>query len=433
MSYPNKFNNYKKKSYNNNNKFNYVNKSNMPYPNYSNNFNYNYNYYNNLNTNNNYNDNFGTSMNKSYKLLFWNILCNEYSFDWKTSPKIELKYKVWEYRSKLFTEIFSNKNILSDIYCFVEVDKQDDIYLMLNNIVNQKLFESIYFPRPSTPLGIMLLYNRTKFKVINSYKYLLGNSVQQNFALVSILQEIMFPYNMFAILVTHLRAWDKNENIRIKQINKLFYNMANDNNLKNLKINKIIICGDLNTNPNSNCVKNILDNKFISVFDISKESENDGNYTMVIDTVDEGLKKLKFDYIFINNNIEILNKTLPINYLDFEKGLPNENFPSDHIYLFAEFKFCDKNKENVYDYNQIVYDHSLNYNKTKFDKNKINYNNNNEKYKNINDKQSLKEKKESNDNNNHDNKQNNQIEEIKLNEIKENNTIKDNEIINNEK
>ena len=433
MSYPNKFNNYKKKSYNNNNKFNYVNKSNMPYPNYSNNFNYNYNYYNNLNTNNNYNDNFGTSMNKSYKLLFWNILCNEYSFDWKTSPKIELKYKVWEYRSKLFTEIFSNKNILSDIYCFVEVDKQDDIYLMLNNIVNQKLFESIYFPRPSTPLGIMLLYNRTKFKVINSYKYLLGNSVQQNFALVSILQEIMFPYNMFAILVTHLRAWDKNENIRIKQINKLFYNMANDNNLKNLKINKIIICGDLNTNPNSNCVKNILDNKFISVFDISKESENDGNYTMVIDTVDEGLKKLKFDYIFINNNIEILNKTLPINYLDFEKGLPNENFPSDHIYLFTEFKFCDKNKENVYDYNQIVYDHSLNYNKTKFDKNKINYNNNNEKYKNINDKQSLKEKKESNDNNNHDNKENNQIEEIKLNEIKENNTIKDNEIINNGK
>ena len=443
MSYPNKFNNYKKKSYNynNNNKFNYVNKSNMPYPNYYNNyynnFNYNYNYYNNLNTNNNYNDNLGTSMNTSYKLLFWNILCNEYSYDWKTSPKIELKYKVWEYRSKLFTEIFSNKNILSDIYCFVEVDKQDDIYLMLNNIVNQKLFESIYFPRPSTPLGIMLLYNRTKFKVINSYKYLLGNSVQQNFALVSILQEIMFPYNMFAILVTHLRAWDKNENIRIKQINKLFYNMANDNNLKNLKINKIIICGDLNTNPNSNCVKNILDNKFISVFDISKESENDGNYTMVIDTVDEGLKKLKYDYIFINNNIEILNKTLPINYLDFEKGLPNENFPSDHIYLFTEFKFCDKNKENVYDYNQIVYDHSLNYNMTKSDKNKINYNNN-EKYKNINDKQTLKEKKESNDNNdnndnNNDNKENNQIEEIKLNEIKENNNIKDNEIINNEK
>ena len=86
-----------------------------------------------------------------------------------------------EYRSQLFTQIFSNKNIISDIYCFVEVDKQDNIYIMLNNIVNLKLFDSIFFPRTSTPLGIMLSYNRTKFKVINSYKYLLGNSANQNF------------------------------------------------------------------------------------------------------------------------------------------------------------------------------------------------------------------------------------------------------------
>ena len=381
MSYPNKFNNLKKSSnHNNNNKFNTPNGQNNLYPNYyignyynNHNFNYNNNYnnfknnynafnfysqFNNYNGFNNFNNNI---INSSYKLLFWNLLCNEYSYDWKTSPKIELKYKVWEYRSKLFNHIFSNKSIISDIYCFVEVDKQDDIYIMLNSIVNQKLFDSIYFPRPSTPLGIMLLYNRTKFKVINSYKYLLGNSPNQNFALVAILQEICYPSNIFVIFVTHLTAWDKNENTRIKQVNKLFYNMSNDNNLKNLKINKIIICGDLNTNPSSNCIKQIINNNFSSVFDISKESESDGNYTMVIDTVDEGLKKLKYDYIFVNSNIEIINKLLPINFLDFEKGLPNENFPSDHIYLFTEFKFCDKNKEKLYDYNQIIYDHSFNY------------------------------------------------------------------------
>ena len=425
MSYPNKFNNLKKSSnYNNNNKFNTPNGQNNIYPNYyignyfnTHNFNYNNNYNNyksnNYNTFNFYNqfsnyNNFNNNIvNSSYKLLFWNLLCNEYSYDWKTSPKIELKYKVWEYRSKLFAQIFSEKNIISDIYCFVEVDKQDDIYLMLNSIVNQKLFDTIYYPRPSTPLGIMLLYNRTKFKVINSYKYLLGNLPTQNFALVAILQEICYPYNIFVIIVTHLTAWDKNENTRIKQVNKLFYNMSNDNNLKNFKINKIIICGDLNTNPSSNCIKQIINNKFNSIFDISKESENDGNYTMVIDTVDEGLKKLKYDYIFVNNNIEIINKFLPINFLDFEKGLPNENFPSDHIYLFTEFKFCDKNKEILYDYNQIIYDHNLNYNislpkennseknnKILEDKNKqeINNNNNNKEERNNNGKDNLKEK-----------------------------------------
>ena len=452
MSYSNKFNNFKKSfSYNTNNKFNPIYKSNT-YQNYYsnnnyNNYNNNYsNHYNNFNNYNNYNSNFNPNINsnnnnffynkldsnrnKTYKLLFWNLLCNEYSYDWKTSPKIELKYKIWSHRSKLFTQIFSDKNIISDIYCFVEVDKQDDLYLMLNNIVNKKLFDSIYFERPSTPLGIMLLYNRMKFKVINSYKYLLGNFFNQNFALVAILQENYYPYNIFVVLTTHLTAWEKNENTRIKQINKLFYCMANDKNLKNLKINKIIICGDLNTNPSSNCIKQIINNKFNSVFDISEESIDDGNYTMVIDTVDEGLKKLKYDYIFVNNNIEIINKILPINFLDFEKGLPNENFPSDHIYLFTEFKLCEKNKEIFYDYNKIIYDHSLNYNISLSNLNGNNYNNKNINNYANNHIQIQKEENLSSDNNK--NEENNKSNEINnKNDIKNNDDNNDNKDINN--
>jgi len=239
------------------------------------------------------------------------------------------------------------------------VDKQDDIYLMLNNIVNQKLFETVFFPRPSTPLGIMLLYNRVKFKLIKSYKYYLGSNLNQNFALVAIMQENFFPNNFFVIIITHLIARDKNEKARIKQINKLFYNLSNDTLIKNFKINKIILCGDLNTNPDSECINIISKNNFKSVFDISnKENEN---YTIVIDTIDEGLKKLKFDYIFISDNINIKNKILPINFLDFEKGLPNENFPSDHIYLFTEFEFCQKNQEVNLDFDKIIYDKNLNY------------------------------------------------------------------------
>ena len=367
MYYPNKFNSK------NDNQFPNQNNRNMNHINfynyyYNNNFgpNYIYNYnnqfipYNNYNINQNNNTSSNSVItNNSYKLLFWNLLCNEYSYDWKTSPKIELKYKVWEYRSKLFLNLFSNKSILSDLYCFVEVDKQDDIYLMLNNIVNQKLFETVFFPRPSTPLGIMLLYNRVKFKLIKSYKYYLGSNLNQNFALVAIMQENFFPNNFFVIIITHLIARDKNEKARIKQINKLFYNLSNDTLIKNFKINKIILCGDLNTNPDSECINIISKNNFKSVFDISnKENEN---YTIVIDTIDEGLKKLKFDYIFISENIKIKNKILPINFLDFEKGLPNENFPSDHIYLFTEFEFCQKNQEVNFDFDKIIYDKNLNY------------------------------------------------------------------------
>ena len=53
-----------------------------------------------------------------------------------------------------------------------------------------------------------------KFKVINSYKYFLGNQINQNFSLVTILQENY----IFALLVTHLIAWEK---MKILELNKL--------------------------------------------------------------------------------------------------------------------------------------------------------------------------------------------------------------------
>ena len=271
----------------------------------------------------------------NYKLLFWNILCDEYSYDWKTAPNIELKYKIWDYRVKLFSQILSIKDNISDLYCFVEVDKQDDIYMMLNNIVGQKLFESVYFQRPNTPLGIMLVYNRYKFNLIKNYRYLLGNNVKQNFALVALLQEMFYPFNIFCLIITHLTAWDKNEQIRVNQVNNLFNNLKNDNNLKKLKISKYILCGDFNTGPESECVKIMIENGFKSIFE--NEEKDNNKFTMVIDTMDEGIKKLKFDYIFISDNINIIKKIMPIEYLNFEKGIPNENFPSDHIYLQTEF------------------------------------------------------------------------------------------------
>ena len=271
----------------------------------------------------------------NYKLLFWNILCDEYSYDWKTAPNIELKYKIWDYRVKLFSQLLSIKDNISDLYCFVEVDKQDDLYMMLNNIVGQKLYDSVYFQRPNTPLGIMLVYNRYKFNLIKNYRYLLGNNVKQNSALVALLQEMFYPFNIFCLIITHLTAWDKNEQIRIKQVNNLINNLKNDNNLKKLKISKYILCGDFNTGPESECVKIMIENGFKSIFE--NEEKDNNKFTMVIDTMDEGIKKLKFDYIFISDNINIINKIMPIEYLNFEKGIPNENFPSDHIFLQTEF------------------------------------------------------------------------------------------------
>ena len=143
------------------------------------------------------------------------------------------------------------------------------------------------------------------------------------------------PFTIFCLIITHLTAWDKNEHIRVNQVNNLFDNIKNDNNLKNFKVSKFILCGDFNTGPESECIKIVIENGFKSVFE--KEEKDKNKFTMVIDTMDEGMKKLKFDYIFISGNINIVNKFMPIDYLNFEKGMPNENFPSDHIFLQTEF------------------------------------------------------------------------------------------------
>ena len=136
----------------------------------------------------------------------------------------------------------------------------------------------------------------------------------------------------------------------------------------------------------------------------------------------------------INENIEIVNKILPVQFLDFEKGLPNENFPSDHLYLFTEFKFCDKSKEIPYDYNSVIYDRNLNYSVSIPNPNK----NNNNKYEkkldnnitNTNDNNNYNKKEENKINNKEDNKDNNNNNinsDIKENEnfVNENKDITD--------
>lgn len=274
----------------------------------------------------------------NYKIFFWNVLCDQYSYDWKTAPHIELKYKIWDYRSKLIQNILSSKENESDLYCFVEVDKKDEIFNMINNshiFYNRTIFEYTFVERPNSPLGIMLVYNKIKFTMIGQTKYLLSNNVYPNYALCAILQENMNINNKFCIIIVHLSAWEKNENIRKIQISNLMNLMMKDQNFINLGVHNFLICGDFNTGPESECIQMLKRFGYNSAFNYK---END-DYTIVIDTVDEGLKKLKFDYIFGNKGIIFKNQRMAKQFLNFQKGIPNENFPSDHIYLQSDFSF----------------------------------------------------------------------------------------------
>lgn len=266
----------------------------------------------------------------SFKLMFWNLLCDEYAAYWKTAPKVELQYKKWDYRRKLFEKILLDSSTISDCYCFVEVDKQKDILEILNTIQNGRQYNCVYSPRPQTPLGQCIIFDENKFQLINQFQYYLTNDKKLNFALGVCLKDISQGYSI-AVLVTHLTAWEKHEDKRIMQVKKMLASIAKDDRFKKHNIDKFIICGDYNASPDATCV-NLMDKEYKSVFGFEKDV-----HTIVIDTVDEGLKKLYFDYIFYNKNLTVLNKKMPSEYLDYNKGIPNETFPSDHLYLSCEF------------------------------------------------------------------------------------------------
>lgn len=269
------------------------------------------------------------SPSKSFKLLFWNILCDQYAYYWKTAPQIELKYKQWKYRQELFKKLLSDSSTISDCYCFVEVDKQNDLLAILNSIENTNQYKCIYSPRPNTPLGQCIIFNQKKFTLIETFQYNLTNDPKLNFALVACLKDICQGYSI-GILVTHLTAWEKHEDKRISQVKTMLSSIAKDKRYETYAIDKFIICGDYNASPSADCVK-LMSENYKSVFELKKDL-----HTIVIDTIDEGIKKLYFDYIFYSGSLTVLNKAMPVEYLDFSKGIPNENFPSDHIYLSCE-------------------------------------------------------------------------------------------------
>ena len=81
------------------------------------------------------------------------------------------------------------------------------------------------------------------------------------------LNKILFfsAFNTFCLILIHLTAWDKNEHIRVKQVNNLFNNIKKDNNLKYLKISKFILCGDYKIKPESEYIKIMIENRFKSI------------------------------------------------------------------------------------------------------------------------------------------------------------------------
>jgi endonuclease/exonuclease/phosphatase family metal-dependent hydrolase len=93
----------------------------------------------------------------------------------------------------------------------------------------------------------------------------------------------------------------------------------------------VIMCGDFNATPSHSVYDIIYKNKYESVY--KKFYGEEAKYTFASEHFRGAM-----DYIFVNDKCKINNvKEIDFDYLE-KNNIPNDDFPSDHMYLFADIK-----------------------------------------------------------------------------------------------
>ncbi len=275
--------------------------------------------------------------NKSITLnLFqWNTLNRKLS-DKKAFPYVEEKYLEWENRHPLIKKIIEENK--PDIFCLEEVgnfekDFKEEIFEKINT-----KYEAIYGPKPSKFMGSILGINKELFS-LEKHENIVLDSVDEKksncnaiFALINDKK----TNNKFMVITVHLKSKAENENIRLAQMNHLMKHIE-ENYLGKYPI---FILGDFNAEPTYSCIQQLLENKKIcakSIFDL-----NNLDFTTI--KLRDKLYRRVIDYIFFigknkesrDNELKILNVEKAKPTIDEKIGLPNDVFPSDHLFLKAK-------------------------------------------------------------------------------------------------
>jgi len=273
-----------------------------------------------LNNNNNTNT-------SSFRILSFNTLnpnlCDDDPV--KGFPYAPKKALVWEYRQGLYQQLFPT--LKSDISCLVEVPS---FAVPFYNSLHPN-FKSLFLEKSNKQDGLLFLYDPKKFEVKESIQamYDKGPQCYQ----INVLNHLPTKRELI-VAMTHLKAKEEYEEERLKQVNILV--KAIENVERKYTDAEIIVCGDFNDTPESECINEFLKkSKLLSVF----RQETTYKYRQN----KEGVKKLtarQIDFIFISNQLHVSNKSLELPpQLLLPDGLPNLQYPSDHSYLWCDLAF----------------------------------------------------------------------------------------------
>jgi len=295
-----------------------------------------------------------------FSVLQWNTLAKCYTST-KHFPTVAEEFLDFNYRKDFIQQEIKSFN--ADIICLQEVDVRDLEFF--KSLYSEQEYSFSWIKKPHSKDGICIMIRKEKFEVVDTELIIhtKEDRIQQENLVSQVVVAKHTNQNCQAYVIVascHFKAAtlaNPCTDTRVRQASQIMEVMENKrqkclNQLGAKEENVIsLVCGDFNDSPNSAPVHEFLKNKeigFKGAFDTEPYTlfQKYGSRDYIIKSV--------LDHVLYSKNLVLTKKiSPPEEELVEEKGLVCENFPSDHLSLFAEFSLLE-NQNNFKTWNSFM-------------------------------------------------------------------------------
>jgi nocturnin len=238
-----------------------------------------------------------------------------------------------------------------DVVCLQEVDHFHDYF---SPKLKAHGYTGIFLAKPDSPClrvpghtspdGCAVFVNDTRLEVAQSHEVILKDDqglLSNQVAIIVCLNDLQ-SNRKFLAAVTHLKAKEGNERIRLAQGKDLLLNLRQ---IKcdmgsATKVLSTLVCGDFNATPDEAIYQEMLDNGLNSSYQSAAKQEA---YFTTWKFRPKGEVCHTIDYVWHSSGFNPRNfLEIPSKDVIGEAALPSVDFPSDHLSLVFDFELSQE-------------------------------------------------------------------------------------------
>jgi len=285
----------------------------------------------------------GAAFDDELTILQWNCLA-----DWASHafPKVRPEWLSWDYRfPRIVAECLRAD---PDIICLQEVDRYEDLISVFS-----ESYDGTFTPKRSSDStgrdGCAVFWKRQRLNAVDCAAFEFWR-LCDNHRMKQIFLAPQFGLNTsggiasLRVVTTHLKAKPDFDEFRTSQCQAL----AEYLNAESPPLDLTVVCGDFNTQEDSKAIEQLIKNTrsmplrsaYRSIDLNGADAATEPAWTTW--KIREKVKKQTIDFVFFDQSsdwkpVDVWG--IPANAgVDPEVGLPNQQYPSDHLALAAKFR-----------------------------------------------------------------------------------------------